>query len=451
MTSTVHITAAAGSDVGQIREGNEDSYFAGQTVFAVADGMGGHQAGEVASAIALEPLQELDGRTFEDPTEASSALVRAIETSNDAVVERSLDDETLRGMGTTLTAVMVQGDLLITAHVGDSRAYLLRAGEPIRQLTTDHTLVERLVSEGRLSRDEAHVHPQRNVITRAIGNEPDVSVDALPALQLLPGDVVMLCSDGLTGPLDDGDIQILIDATGGGKDAVGALIGAANEAGGPDNITVVLLKADGGDSGSANDPEATQNVLTIPPSGVEQSDTATAGARADGAGRADRDVRQIRTTYSGDADWASTMGRLGARQGHDSVAASSPGKGRRVLAAVLAAVVLLGILAGGGYFLLSRAFFIGDYEGQVAIHRGLPETVAGIPLFWVIEDEVSDVAVADLPDFRQADITEGLNAPSLGQARQVVNILRQEVEDGQSDGPSAPSTPTDTPTSATGT
>jgi PPM family protein phosphatase len=140
-SSVTRVTAAAATDVGRVREGNEDSFYAGHRIFAVADGMGGHRAGEVASALALEPVAELEDREFDEPTAAGRALVSAIETANRVVVERSQSDDALRGMGTTLTAVLVHGDELLAAHVGDSRAYLLRPGEGLSQLTTDHTLV----------------------------------------------------------------------------------------------------------------------------------------------------------------------------------------------------------------------------------------------------------------------------------------------------------------------
>lgn len=452
----VTVRAAAATDVGRVRDGNEDSFFSGDTVFAVADGMGGHQAGEVASALALEPLQQLDGRQFANPEQASDALVDAIERSNRDVVERARSDATLRGMGTTLTAAIVQGDRLVTAHVGDSRAYLLRAGEPISQLTTDHTLVERLVREGRLSRDEVAAHPQRNVITRAIGNEPQVTVDALPPLKLEPGDVVLLCSDGLTGPLDDADIQTLVEVAGGGQDAVDALIAAANEAGGPDNITVVLLEVEGnqtaaGAVASVTSPVDTQ-VTDIP------SERAPDGERPEDVDDEahDRGIRHIRTTSSGDDDdWASTMGRLGARQGNEPGTRESSGgrsspRRRRVIAGLFGVVILLALLAGGGYFLLSRAYFVGDYSGRVAIHRGLPETVAGIRLYWVLEDEISDVEVADLPAFRQADIGEGLSAGTLREARQVVTVLEQQVEDAATT-PELGPTPSSSATTSPGT
>lgn len=450
---TLRITAAAGSDVGKVREGNEDSYFSGRTLFAVADGMGGHQAGEVASELALEPLRRLDGRSFADASDASSALVKAIEEANEDVVNKSRSDESLRGMGTTLTAVVVHEDRLVAAHVGDSRAYLLRRGEPISQLTTDHTLVERLVQEGRLSRDEVGGHPQRNVITRAIGNEPRVSVDALPPLQLQPGDIVLLCSDGLTGPLDDAEIQTLLDATGGGQDAVDALIASANEAGGPDNITVVLVEVDGAVTDTAGDASSAASARTVVTAAPVGADDGPAEASA-GSQVVDHDVRHGDTESEADRDWASTVGRLGAGARKSGEGASGTGgssrKGR-IVAGVLAAIVLLGLLVGGGYFLLSRAYFVGDHDGRVAVHRGLPETVAGIPLYWVIEDEVSDVAVSDLPAFRQEDVAEGLSAGTLREARQLVGVLRDQVEDAPSDAAGSSADPTPRATSDPGT
>ena len=443
-SSVLHITAAAATDVGRLRDGNEDSLFVGSSVFAVADGMGGHQAGEVASAMALEPIGVLDGRPFADADDASRALVTAMEEANRLVVERSRSNADLRGMGTTLTAVVVHGDRLVAAHVGDSRAYLLRAGEAISQLTTDHTLVERLVREGRLSRDEAGEHPQRNVITRAIGNDPEVVVDALPPLQLQAGDRVLLCSDGLTGPINDADIQTLVEAVGGGQDAVDALVAAANEAGGPDNITVILLEVEGGPDGHRSGAEGASSATV-----VTQVD---APPRTDDEGQGGAEVRRIRTDERRpDEDWAATMGRLGDRQGADDRGASRGARGRRLLAGLLAVVVLLGVLIGGGYFLLSRAYFVGEHEGVVAIHRGLPERVAGVPLFWVMEDQISEIPVGDLPAFRRADVAEGLSAGTLREAQQVVAVLQQQVEEAGEIAPSAAPTPAVTATPSPGT
>jgi protein phosphatase len=239
----MRLSSFAGTDVGLARSGNEDSHLRGRTVFAVADGLGGHQGGEVASAMAVEPLGALDGRAFADADQAAEALTAAIRAANQAILQRGRSDPELWGMGTTVTAAAVAHDrVLQLAHVGDSRAYLLRKGAPLRQLTTDHTVVAEAVERGLLTREQAAIHPQRGVVTRAVGLDPDVRVDLPEPLELEPGDQVLLCSDGLTEVVDDDQIAgVLADQVDGG-DACGTLIAAANRAGGPDNVTVVLLR-----------------------------------------------------------------------------------------------------------------------------------------------------------------------------------------------------------------
>jgi PPM family protein phosphatase len=238
----MRLSSFAGSDVGRMRSGNEDSYFCGQTVFAVADGLGGHQGGEVASAAAVEPLADLDGREFTDPSEAAEALATAIREANEAILDRAAGDPALYGMGTTVTAAAVAGDRhLQLAHVGDSRAYLLR-GETLEQLTTDHTVVGELVRRGRLTPEQAAIHPERSILTRAVGLDPRVPVDLPDPLELHPGDQLLLCSDGLTEAVDDDQIAQLLSTAPDGHAACRSLIGAANDAGGPDNITVVLVQ-----------------------------------------------------------------------------------------------------------------------------------------------------------------------------------------------------------------
>jgi serine/threonine protein phosphatase PrpC len=241
----MRISTFAATDVGLVRPGNEDSYFRGTTVVAVADGLGGHQAGEVASAIAIEPVAKLDKRTFATPEEAREALVEAIKEGNQAVIAKAVSDASYWGMGTTMTAAAVADDRwLQLAHVGDSRAYLLRA-QHLRQLTSDHTIVAELVRQGRITAAEAAHHPERSVLTRAVGLDPGLEVDTPPPLELQGGDQLLLCSDGLTEPVADDQIAGILGANGDGQAACQALLDAARAAGGPDNITVVLLRAEG--------------------------------------------------------------------------------------------------------------------------------------------------------------------------------------------------------------
>ena len=239
----MRLSSFAGTDVGRARSGNEDSYFCGRTVFAVADGLGGHQGGEVASAAAVEPLAALDGREFAGAGEAAEALAAAIREGNAAILERAAGDPGLWGMGTTMTAAALAGERhLQLAHVGDSRAYLLRDGS-LEQLTTDHTVVGELVRRGRLTPEQAAIHPERSILTRAVGLDPRVPVDTPDPVELRDGDQVLLCSDGLTEAVDDDRIAELLSAGADGEAACRSLIDAANGAGGPDNITVVLLRA----------------------------------------------------------------------------------------------------------------------------------------------------------------------------------------------------------------
>ncbi len=228
---------------GLVRDGNEDSCFHGTTVIAVADGLGGHKAGEIASATAIESLAELDGQTFPGPEAARDALLQAIEQSNQAVIDKALANDEYWGMGTTLTAAVVGDGWLQLGHVGDSRAYLLRDGT-LRQLTNDHTIVAEAVRQGRLTPGEATHHPERSVLTRAVGLDPNLKVEGPPAFELEPGDQVLLCSDGLTEPVSDELIAAILATASDGQTACDTLIDAANEAGGPDNITVVLLRVD---------------------------------------------------------------------------------------------------------------------------------------------------------------------------------------------------------------
>jgi protein phosphatase len=226
---------AALSDLGREREGNEDSFLEASPIFVVADGMGGAQAGEVASQTAIE--------TFEAAVEAGGlpeTLVETVESANARVYEMASSDRDRAGMGTTLTAAVVSGGGLTLGHVGDSRAYRFR-GDRLEQLTDDHSLVGGMVRMGQLTAAEAEQHPQRSVILRAVGVEPAVEVDSLKH-ELEDGDVYLLCSDGLSGMLRDPVIEEVLRSRPVLSEAAEMLVALANECGGRDNITVVLFR-----------------------------------------------------------------------------------------------------------------------------------------------------------------------------------------------------------------
>ena len=263
--------SAVVSDTGRRRRRNEDQYVCVPPLFAVADGMGGAQAGEVASGLAAAVLNE--AAPGEGVVERGEERVASlIQEANRRVFQRSSEDESTSGMGTTMTVALVDGDTIAFGHVGDSRAYRVRGGE-LEQLTDDHSLVGELVRSGRLSDEEAESHPQRSVITRALGTEPEVDVDTF-TVEAKPDDLYLLCSDGLTDMVSPRQLQpLLVEHAGDLEAAARALVDAANAGGGEDNITVVLFQI----AAAAADPDETKEmpvaVAPAPPPEEDDEDT----------------------------------------------------------------------------------------------------------------------------------------------------------------------------------
>jgi PPM family protein phosphatase len=244
---------AVASDTGRRRRRNEDNYVVAPPLFAVADGMGGAQAGEVASQLAASALEAGDSDDL-DGTERIDAL---IQEANTRIFDRASTDPAASGMGTTMTVAVVEGMTVAIGHVGDSRAYLVR-GEQMEQLTEDHSLVNELLKTGKLSEAEAHVHPQRSVITRAVGTDPDVDVDGF-TIEAEDGDVFLICSDGLSDMVSDEEILELVHRDRDDLDkAVKALVAAANRGGGEDNITAVAFRI------SAEAPPSLEDTVEMP-------------------------------------------------------------------------------------------------------------------------------------------------------------------------------------------
>jgi PPM family protein phosphatase len=251
--------SAALSHPGRKRRHNEDSYVIEPPLFVIADGMGGAKAGEVASGLAVSAVEaeQRDGGSGEQRVTA------LIEEANRRVYSRATEDRDVHGMGTTMTVALVEDNAVAFGHVGDSRAYLIRDGQ-LDQLTDDHSLVAELVRGGKLTPEEAESHPQRSVITRALGTEPDIDVDTF-SVQPEPGDVFMLCSDGLTTMVDD---QTILDAVeqhrSDLRQAAKALVNAANRGGGEDNITVIFFEVDTGAEEPSEETEETVPAPVLP-------------------------------------------------------------------------------------------------------------------------------------------------------------------------------------------
>lgn len=420
------IHAAGGSDPGQVRPANEDAFWLGDSVFAVADGMGGHLAGEVASALALEPIRALDGRVFPDPETAVEALRDAVERANSEVVTKAVEEPDYRGMGTTLTAVLAEGRRIHFGHVGDSRAYLMRDGE-LRQLTEDHTLVQHLLDEGQITPEEAAHHPQRSIITRAIGVSLDVDVDSL-SLDLRDGDQVLLCSDGLSGVVPEVDIAAVLSAQEDLESTVAALVDLANARGGPDNITCVLLRYAEVPEG----PEPTTNGRAV-------------GAQPEAARRI---VVRTSDRHQQD-DWAERLGHLGAlRRDHDHhfepETSTGPKTWQRVGAALVGLALLAAIVIGGGRWLLSRSYYVGLSGDQVVIYQGIPAELGPLDLSW--EYQETDLRSEDLPAFLVSAFRDGRTAADLGDARRIVANARANAQESVPT-PTPSATPPATPAS----
>lgn len=358
------IEHAAFTDTGRQRRVNEDAFFSRTPLFAVADGMGGAKAGEIASRTAIDVI----GLGVESGV-VRSRLVELVRRANRAVHDAQLTDDDLAGMGTTATVAHVGERSLTVAHVGDSRAYLMRDGS-LRRLTDDHSLVEEMRRSGRLTAEEAANHPQRSIITRALGPDATVDVD-VREFELQRGDVVLLCSDGLTSMVPESRIAEIISGNARLDTGGRALIAAANAAGGRDNITVVLLRI--GDPEAGDDEEPT--VAGAAGAGAATGDLTSVTDAVAVAERPRTD--EIRAAAEA-AEPPEPVAAVPAR----APAAPPRRSRRRALAAVLATTFTAGILALSFWVATRVTYFIGASQGYVAIYQGVPyELPLGIKLY----------------------------------------------------------------------
>jgi protein phosphatase len=421
------------SDVGRQRQGNEDNYFVRAPVFVVADGMGGAQAGEVASQLAVEEFEPgmPDGGAAED------GLSDIIRRANRRIHEMSHSDQQRSGMGTTCTAVYVDEREVVLAHVGDSRCYLFRNGE-LTRLTTDHSLVGELVDRGKLTEEQAEMHPQRSVITRALGPEPDVRVDT-ERVEARSGDVFLLCSDGLTSMVREAGLVPIMRTASSLEEAGRGLIAAANEAGGRDNITVILFRLEDVDtSGLVAETQVTAEGAAVDETGEDEYEdfTGTAepsprqgvtrmsaeeGAPVEEAAATGKATDDQERAYQ--EDFATTALKALPKRETEAPpppppSAPPPGATRRdepparrkkrrlPLKGLVIALVVLAIVVAGAWVATRAVFFVGVEDDQVVtIYRGLPwELPAGLNLFTT--HYTSGVTLDQIPESRRKAFTE---------------------------------------------
>lgn len=446
---------SAASDIGLVRSNNEDAYLASPPLFAVADGMGGHKAGEVASAGAIRILAEMAHRD-------SDSLLAAVKAANEAVFAEAVANPELAGMGTTITAMIISGRSVQIVHVGDSRAYLLR-DHRLRRLTQDHTVVERLAREGKISHEEVDRHPQRSVLERALGVAPEVDID-VQLLDVRTGDRLLLCTDGLSSMLDDAEIRAILDAEADPPSATSRLLQAALGAGGKDNVTALVVDFPRA-AGDGPDPDATAEqpavLLAEPPTGPtprRRSKMIPSHVVAE-----NRAAERVAPPAPAGPPGMAPGRRVGAPGRHPGAwtpppgAVTSPGKpapagpaagatvgpsrgaagmtpggpGRlapprrrrgRLLIGVAAVVVLVLLGAGAGLAAARSSWYVGQKSGNVAIFQGVPGSFAGIRLSWLAS--TTDVSTAGLPAYSQEQVQEGITAGNRQEAERTVANLR---------------------------
>ena len=405
---TLSLRFAARSHAGLLRTMNEDSVYAGPRLLAVADGMGGHAAGEVASAVAIASIAPLD----EDVPGADllAALQEGARAANAHLRDLVSGDGGLQGMGTTLVALLFSGGRVGLLHVGDSRCYLLRDGD-LSQITHDHTLVQALVDEGRISEADASTHPQRSVITRVLDGRDDVEFD-LSVREARAGDRYLVCSDGLTGPvasLESLREALLIEDP---QASVDRLVQLALRGGGPDNVTAI--------------------VADVVDEDLPAMEPVVAGAAAEAPQEAPPGI----------ADSPASRARVAEGRDHEPPArapahAAPRRTGRRTALVALAALVVLIAGAGAGWAYVRSQYFVGFDHDRVAVFRGVSGSVAGVPLHTV--EEISTLRAEDLSEINRDKVDNGITAVDAHDARTILDRLVDESC-------SAVPTPTPTPT-----
>jgi protein phosphatase len=412
----MNVRVGAATDIGQVREGNEDSYLIVAPLYAVADGMGGHRGGEVASSLALETVQQLFERQ-------EGSLADQVSGANRAVYDRSQSDRSVSGMGTTLTAALIDGNKVHLVHVGDSRAYLVRDGA-LTQLTEDHTLVHRMVLEGEITPEEAETHPHRSILTRALGVDENVQVDE-GDVQVESGDRLLLCTDGLTGMVPEGEIQEILRDAADPQEAVDRLVKVANRAGGIDNITAVVLdfgeaEETGATKASAipHQPTVEQPVPKVAP--PERSDITIVGAPIPEPPPEDSASRS--------GPRSTTTSSLPAVRPAPTTPRSHRARRVGIWAGVTISVLVLGVV--GVRLFLDTQWYVGVSNGRVAIFRGIPAEVAGFDLHSVvIETSLSAAKAEALVAWR--GLPEGITTDDRDGANAVVEQIRKDLERAQ--------------------
>ncbi len=410
------ILSAAGSHVGKVRSNNQDSGYAGTHLFVVADGMGGHAGGDVASALAIQSIAHID-RAFDSVDEAENSLRSALLEANGELAEAVFQHPELTGMGTTVSGVIRVGDRLALAHIGDSRIYRWRDGA-LTQITKDHTFVQRLVDSGRITAEEAAVHPRRSVLMRVLGDvdlNPEIDTEIV---ETQPGDRWVLCSDGLSGFVDDDRVAELLAEHPDAGAAVEALIDESLDEGAPDNVTVVIVDIDESPTSSAPSPlmvGAAAQPLTYVAKSPKRSIRLPALL-----------LHPLKAATIPEDEHFEPESEEFLRE---LIAEDARRKVRRRITwsvgIVLVAALVVSALVAGYQFTQSR-FYVGPSDGQVAIFQGVQQGIGPFPLSSVYLE--SGIELDELSPFTRQRVEATINADDLDDALSIIERLRDELE-----------------------
>jgi len=409
--TTTQVKSAALSHVGKIRSNNQDSGYAGTQLFVVADGMGGHAGGDVASAIAIRRIRETD-RVYASPGDAEFALQSSLIAANQLLAETVFEHQELTGMGTTVSALLRVGDSMAVAHIGDSRVYLFRDDE-LSQITADHTFVQRLVDSGRISPEEAAVHPRRSVLMRVLGD-----VDAAPEIDTAtlgtqPGDRWLICSDGLSSYLAEERIKKALAAELDAEQVAKRLVKETLDHGAPDNVTIVVVDVDESGDSACEPPQTVGSAAT--PLTFE--------------GEAGKKPLRLPTILLHPLKVASTPEDSHFEPESDEylaelIAEDRRRRRRRRITWSVAVLVAVAALVAGlvlAYQWTQDHYYVGADGGTVVIYQGVQQGIGPWTLSSVHEE--TSVRVADLPNYTQQSVADTISADDLADARAIVERL----------------------------
>lgn len=416
---SVKLVSAAASHVGKVRSANQDSGYSGYQLFFVADGMGGHAGGEFASALASQRIAQIDAN-YATPDDAGASLLNVILESNQSLTDTVANHPELSGMGTTFSGTLFVGDQAVVGHIGDSRVYLYRDGS-LTQVTKDHTFVQRLVDLGRITPEEALVHPRRNVIMRVLGDTSDVPQLDVKVMDVLPGDRWLLCSDGLCGYVSDEIVALNLGSSESAEEVTEVLVGEALEAGAPDNVTVVVVDVLSGNAQLAAEPVAkyvgaAENEIVI----EERKGRKSLGLLNS------RDFFEIfRSDKS--TDYMPESEELLDKYQRET---SRRVRWRRVRQLLTWALVVAAVVGGlyGGYQYTQTKYYVGESNGHVAIFKGIREQLGGLKFSSVVEE--TETVVAELPEYQRDQVLNSVFATSYEDAQRIINELLKAAANG---------------------